>query len=34
MRTHEALPKLAVMRDYKVEQFVNDDVLPNVSVEA
>jgi hypothetical protein len=34
MCAHETLPQLAVMRDCEVEQFVDDHVLANVSVQA
>jgi len=34
MRPHQALPKFTVVRDREVEQFVDDHVLADVSVEA
>ena len=34
MRSHQTLPKLTVVRDYEVKQFVDDYVFANVAVQA
>ena len=33
MESHKALPEFAVVGDEKVEQFVNDDIVPEILIE-